>query len=97
MLRRTNGTNQNFIAPPSNADLYSAGRQDKPLPQTFKQFVTPAQLENIDEERNLGEHNKLRVSVSEASGIKSSRNGHSLSRTTKGACNILSRCLSSSS
>ena len=48
MFRRTYGTNQNFIARPGNADVNSAGRRDKPLPQTFNQLVTPAQLEYID-------------------------------------------------
>ena len=62
MFRRTYWTNQNFIARPGNADIYSAGPQDKPLPQTFNQFVTHAQLEYIDEGRNLGEHRKLRAS-----------------------------------
>ena len=64
MFRRTYRTNQNFIARPGNADINSARRQDKPLPQTFNQLVTPAQLGYIDQGRNLGEHRKLRVSVS---------------------------------
>ena len=48
MIRRTYGTNQNFIARPGNADNNSAGRQNKPLPQTFNQLVTTAHLEYID-------------------------------------------------
>ena len=64
MFRGTHGTNQNFIARPSNADIDSTGCQDEPLPQTFNQLVTPAQLQYIDEGRNLGKHRKLRVSVS---------------------------------
>ena len=48
MFRRTYGTNQKLIAEPRNADINSAGRQDKLLPQTFNQLVTPAQLEYID-------------------------------------------------
>ena len=35
-FRRKNGTNQNFIAQPGNADNYPAGRQDKSFPKTFK-------------------------------------------------------------
>ena len=64
MFRRTNGTKQNLISRPSNTDIHSAGRQDEALPQTFNQLLTPAQLEYIDQGRNLGEHRKLRVSVS---------------------------------
>ena len=63
MLRGTHGTNQNCIARPGNADIDSTGCQDKPLPQTLNQLVTSAQLEYIDEGRNLGEHRKLKVSV----------------------------------
>ena len=63
MIRGTHGINQNF-ARPGNADVDSTGCQDEPLPQTFNQLVTSAQLEYIDEGRNLGEHRKLRVSVS---------------------------------
>ena len=64
MFRRAYGANQNFIARSDDADIHSAGRQDKPLPQTFNQLVTPAQLECIDQGRNLGEHRKLRVRFS---------------------------------
>ena len=64
MFRGTHGTNQNFIARPGNADDDSTGCQDEPLPQTFNQLVTSAQLEYIDEGRNLGEHRKLTASVS---------------------------------
>ena len=64
MFGRKYGTNQNFIARPSNAYIYSAGRQDKSLPQTFNQFIAPTQLEHIDGGRNFGEQRKLRVSVS---------------------------------
>ena len=64
MLRRKNGTNQNFIARPGNVQVYSSGRQGKSLPQTFNQFIAPTQLEHIDEGRYFGEHRKLRVSVS---------------------------------
>ena len=60
----------------------------------FNQFANTTQLEHIDEGRNFGKHRKLRVSVS---AIKSSRNGYSLSRTTKVARKILLRCLSRSS
>ena len=63
-FRRTYGTNQNFIARPGNADIDSTGQQNDPFPQTLNQLVTSAQLEYIDEGRNLGEHRKLRVSVS---------------------------------
>ena len=48
MFRRTYGTNQNFQARPGNADINSAGRQDKPVSQTLNQLVTPAQLEYFD-------------------------------------------------
>ena len=64
MLRGTHGTNQSFIARPGNAGIDSTGCQDKPLPQTLNQLVTSAQLEYIEEGRSLGEHRKLRVSVS---------------------------------
>ena len=61
MFRGTHGTNQNFIARPGNGDIDSTGCQDETLPQTLNQLVTSAQLEYIDEGRNLGEHRKLRV------------------------------------
>ena len=64
MFRWTYVTNQNFLARPANADINSADRQDKPLPQTFNQLVTPAQLEYIDQGRNLGGQRKLRVNTS---------------------------------
>ena len=64
MFRGTHGTNQNFIARPGNADIDSTGCEDEPFPQTLNQLVTSAQLEYIDEGRNIGEHKKLRVSVS---------------------------------
>ena len=64
MFRRTYGTNQNFLSRSGNPDIHSAGRQDEPLPQTFNQLVTPAQLEYIDHGRNIGEDRKLRLSVS---------------------------------
>ena len=64
MFRGTHGTNPNFIQRSGNADVDSTGCQDEPLPQTFNQLLTSAQLEYIDEGRNLGEHRKLRVSVS---------------------------------
>ena len=64
MFRGTQGTNQNFIARPRNADIDSTGCQDEQLPQTLNQLVTSAQLKYIDKGRNLGEHRKLRVSVS---------------------------------
>ena len=55
---------RNFIARPGNTDIYSAGRQDKLLTQTFNQFVAPTQLQHIDGGRNLIEHKELRISVS---------------------------------
>ena len=64
MFRGTHGNHQNFIARPGNADIDSTGCQDELLPQTLNQLVTSAQLEYISEGRNLGEHRKLRVSVS---------------------------------
>ena len=64
IFRGTHGTNQSFIARPGNADIDSTGCQDEPLPQTLNQLVTSAQLKYIDKGQNLGEHRKLRVSVS---------------------------------
>ena len=64
MFRGTQGTNQNFIARPGNADIDSTGCHDELSPQMLNQLVTSAQLKYIDEGRNLGEHRKLRVSVS---------------------------------
>ena len=64
LFRGAHGTNQHFIARPGNADIDSIGCQDEPLAQTLNQLVTSAQLKYIDEGRNLGEHRKLRVSVS---------------------------------
>ena len=64
MFRGTHGTNQNFIAWPGNTDVDSTGRQHEPLPQTLNQLVTSAQLKYINKGRNLGQHRKLRVSVS---------------------------------
>ena len=64
IFRGTHGSNQNFIARPGNADIDSTDCQDEPLPQTLNQLVTSAKLKYIDKGRNLGEHRKLRVSVS---------------------------------
>ena len=64
MFRGTYGTNQNFIAQPSNADIDLTGCQYEPLPQTLNRLVNSAQLEYIDEGRNLGEHRKLKVNNS---------------------------------
>ena len=64
MLRGTQRINPNFIARPGNSNIDSTGCQDKPLPQTLNQLVTSAQLEYIEQGRNLGEHKKLKVSVS---------------------------------
>ena len=97
MFRGTHGTNQNFIPRPGDADIDSTGCQDEPPPQTLNQLVTSAPLEYIDEGRNLGEHRKLRVSVSGTIRNQVARYGYSLSRATKGARRIFSRCLSSSS
>ena len=96
-FRRTYGTTQNFIARPGNADIHPVSRQDKWLPQTFNQFVTPTQLEHINEGRNFGEHKKLRDCVSGSIGNQVFSERILLSRTTKGARKILSCCLSSSS
>ena len=64
MSRRNYGTNQNVIAQPGIAHIYTTGRQNKLFPQMFNQFVTPTQLEHIGEGHNFCEHRKLRISVS---------------------------------
>ena len=64
MFRGTHGTNQNFIPWPRNTDVDSTGCQHEPLPQTLNQLLTSAQLKYLIEGRNLGQHRKLRVSVS---------------------------------
>ena len=53
MFRRKYGTKQNFTARPGNGDIYSAGRQTKPLAKTFDQLVALTQLKHINDRRNF--------------------------------------------
>ena len=65
MFWKKYGFNQNFIEGILvNGDIYSAGRQDRPLPKTFDYFVDTTQLEHINERRNFRWQRLLRVSVS---------------------------------
>ena len=64
MFRRTQKRNQNLIARRGNSDVHSTGRQEKPLPKTFDQFIAPTLLKYINGRWNFHQQRKFGISVS---------------------------------
>ena len=62
--RRKYGTNRNLNARPGSGDIYSTGCQDEWFSEPILVFITPSQMENINEFRQFHQHGELRVNVS---------------------------------